>query len=151
ALVGSRPGGALPLFARKYEMQCTQCHLAFPRLNAFGMQFRQNGYRLTGEKGDSPWDAKELPLSRIGSVGIQNLRDREPDHSSAGGGVHFTPTQFVQNAVEFHTAGTLGPEFTFHFDNGFADGAGGGLVSGMAFLQLDDVAKEGALNVKAGI
>ena len=47
-------GNALPLFARKYDFQCAQCHMAFPRLNAFGMRFRQNGYRLDGEKGKSP-------------------------------------------------------------------------------------------------
>jgi hypothetical protein len=143
-------GRALPLFARKYEMQCTQCHLAFPRLNAFGMQFRQNGYRLGDEKGSSPWESKEFPLSLVGNVGIQNLRFEEGDSTGANR-AHITAMHFIQNAVEFHTAGTLGPNLTFHFDNGFANGAGGTLESGMAFLQLDDVAKGGALNVKAGI
>ena len=145
-------GHALPLFARKYEMPCTQCHLAFPRLNAFGMQFRQNGYRVGDEKGQSPWESKEFPLSLVGNVGIQYLRGEEADTSATGGGRrgHSSTSQFVQNAVEFHTAGTLGPNVTFHFDNGFA-GPGGALSSGMAFLQFDDVAKEGALNVKAGI
>ena len=57
---------------------------------------------------------------------------------------------FEQNQVEFHSAGTLGENVTFHFDNDFA-GAGGPLQSGMAFVQLDDVIKDGALNVKAGI
>lgn len=143
-------GLALPLFARKYSMPCTQCHLAFPRLNAFGMQFRQNGYRMQDEKGDSPWEAKEFPLSLIGNVGIQALRTEEADTTGAGGRTHFTTVQFVQNAVEFHTAGTLGPNLTFHFDNGFA-GPEGNLTSGMAFVQFDDVAKHGVLNVKAGI
>ena len=72
-------GHALPLFARKYEMPCTQCHLAFPRLNAFGMQFRQNGYRVGDEKGQSPWESKEFPLSLVGNVGIQYLRGEEAD------------------------------------------------------------------------
>jgi hypothetical protein len=143
-------GHALPLFARKYSMQCTQCHLAFPRLNAFGMQFRQNGYRLGDENGTSPWEDKEFPLSLVGNVGIQNLRLEEGDSTGANR-THFSTMRFVQNAVEFHTAGTLGPNLTFHFDNGFADGAGGTLESGMAFLQFDDVAKSGAMNVKAGI
>jgi hypothetical protein len=144
-------GNALPLFARKYSFQCTQCHMAFPRLNAFGMQFRQNGYRLEGDKGKSPWEEKEIPLSLIGNVGIQYLRSEEADTTGAGGRVNTSATSFVQNAVEFHMAGTLGPNLTFHFDNGFADGAGGTLESGMAFVQFDDVAKAGALNIKAGI
>jgi hypothetical protein len=137
-------GNALPLFARKYGFQCTQCHMAFPRLNAFGMKFRQNGYRLDGEKGKPPWEEKEFPLSLVGNVGIQNLNYKDSDTS-------FTTTSFVQNAVEFHTAGTLAENITFHFDNGFANGAGGTLESGMAFVQFDDVAKSGAMNVKAGI
>jgi len=146
-----RSGDALPLFARKYEMQCTQCHLAFPRLNAFGMQFRQNGYRLEGEKGKSPWESKEFPLSLVGNAGVQSLRVEQGDSTGTGPRTSFTTLQFVQNAVEFHTAGTLGPGLTFHFDNGFADGAGGVLTSGMAFLQFDDLGKKGALNLKAGI
>jgi len=149
-LFAPQPGHALPLFARKYEMQCSQCHLAFPRLNAFGMRFRQNGYRLEGEKGQSPWESKEFPLSLVGNVGIQHLRTAEADTTGSGTRVHFSTTQFIQNAVEFHSAGTLAPSLTFHFDNGFA-GPGGVLESGMAFIQVDDVGKSGALNVKAGI
>jgi len=150
AMLVPRTGDALPLFARKYEMQCTSCHLAFPRLNAFGMAFRQNGYRLPGEKGSSPWESKEIPLSLIGNVGIQHLRTSE-DTSGTGTRDHFSTTRFIQNAVEFHTAGTLAPRITFHFDNGFAGGAGGILTSGMAFVQFDDAARDGAMNVKAGI
>src|SRR5207249_649768 len=59
----------LPLFARKYSMPCTQCHLAFPRLNAFGMKFRQDGYRLGRAKGESPWESVSFPLSLVGNVG----------------------------------------------------------------------------------
>src|SRR5262249_28250531 len=87
----------------------------------------------------------------VGNVGIQYLRNEESDTTGAGGRVHSSTTRFVQNAVEFHTAGTLAPSITFHFDNGFPDGAGGTLQSGMAFVQFDEVAKDGAINVKAGI
>ena len=144
-------GNALPLFARKYGFQCTQCHMAFPRLNAFGMKFRQNGYRLDGEKGKPPWEEKEFPLSLVGNVGIQYLTAAQNDTSGAGGRVNASTTSFVQNAVEFHTAGTLAENITYHFDNGFANGAGGTLESGMAFVQFDDVGKNGAMNIKAGI
>jgi hypothetical protein len=147
-----RPAAPLPLFARKYSMECTQCHVAFPRLNAFGMKFRQNGYRLEGAKGESPWDGQNFPLSLVGNVGasytgLDTVRQVGPD---AGKRQRTGTTQFNQNAVEFHTAGTLAENVTFHFDNGFA-GPGGVLESGMAFVQLDDLVKDGALNLKAGI
>jgi hypothetical protein len=146
------PGKAapLPLFARKYSMPCTQCHVAFPKLNAFGIKFRQNGYRLEGAKGESPWESGSFPLSLVGNVGYQYVSTDTADVvSGARGSVALS--QFVQNAVEFHTAGTLAEKVTFHFDNGFADGAGGTLESGMAFVQFDDLGKDGALNLKAGI
>ena len=144
---------ALPLFARKYSVPCTTCHFAFPRLNKFGMDFRQRGYRMPGDKGESPWQAKEFPLSLVGDVGYNYTSiDQISSDSTAAPGTRerFAISAFQQNAVEFHTAGTLGENLTFHFDNNFS-GIGGPLGSGMAFVQFDDVVKDGALNVKAGV
>lgn len=44
-----RPDGvsqadALPSFARKYKMSCSQCHSGFPVLNEYGRQFKMNGF-----------------------------------------------------------------------------------------------------------
>jgi hypothetical protein len=44
-----RPDGvtqaeALPSFARKYDISCSQCHAGFPVLNAYGRQFKMNGF-----------------------------------------------------------------------------------------------------------
>src|SRR5579864_828423 len=44
-----RPDGvseaeAVPAFARKYGASCSQCHSAFPTLNAYGRAFKLNGY-----------------------------------------------------------------------------------------------------------
>jgi hypothetical protein len=42
---------AIPAFARRYQTSCTTCHVLFPRLNAFGVAFRNNGYRFpSGEE-----------------------------------------------------------------------------------------------------
>jgi hypothetical protein len=39
---------ALPMFARKYHMECAGCHdnLVFPRLNDVGFKFRRAGFRM---------------------------------------------------------------------------------------------------------
>lgn len=37
---------AVPVFARKYQTACTTCHVIIPKLNAFGIAFRNNGYRI---------------------------------------------------------------------------------------------------------
>lgn len=39
-------GQAVPIFARKYGTACTTCHVLIPKLNAFGIAFRNNGYRI---------------------------------------------------------------------------------------------------------
>jgi hypothetical protein len=132
-------------------MACTSCHLAAPRLNNFGMHFKQNGYRMPSMQGESPWDSttnKWFPLALVGNVSY-HVNSTNTDN---GDGTHsrFTSSAFEQEQVEFHSAGTLAKQITFHFDNNFA-GAGGPLNSGMAFVQFDDVIKNGGLNVKAGI
>lgn len=49
-LIGLQHASAMPTFARKYEMSCTACHAAFPRLNAFGEQFAAQNMRLSNWK-----------------------------------------------------------------------------------------------------
>ncbi len=36
---------AIPYFARKYDVGCTQCHSLPPMLNEFGQRFVSNGYK----------------------------------------------------------------------------------------------------------
>jgi hypothetical protein len=142
------PAATLPLFARKYSFQCTQCHYAFPRLNAFGMAFKQNGYRLPGAKGESPWESTTFPLSLLGNVGYAYTRTDAVD--STGGRSTFATSTFQQNDVEFHSAGTLAPEVTFRFDNSF-EGVDLPLTSGQAFVQFDDLVHDGRMNMRVGV
>jgi hypothetical protein len=46
------PSSAIPVFARKYGVSCTMCHSNIPRLNDWGVRYRQNGYRLPGREND---------------------------------------------------------------------------------------------------
>ena len=66
---------AVPAYARKHQVACTQCHSAWPLLNAYGRAFKENGYRLSREPsppdpvtGDITIDdsltlARSLPMS----------------------------------------------------------------------------------------
>ncbi len=46
---------AIPAFARKYDTNCTTCHVLPPKLNAFGESFLARGYRMPeGWKGRNP-------------------------------------------------------------------------------------------------
>lgn len=47
---------AIPPFAKKHSLSCTDCHTAFPKLNAFGRDYKARGYRLEDE--DIPAEEK---------------------------------------------------------------------------------------------
>lgn len=42
---------ALPIFARRYDFECSQCHTIAPQLNRFGWEFQEAGYRIPGDIG----------------------------------------------------------------------------------------------------
>ncbi len=50
---------AIPAFARKYETSCQTCHIVYPKLNAFGRVFLNNGYRMSQADEEL---AKEIPI-----------------------------------------------------------------------------------------
>ena len=62
----SQPSSAVPVFSRKYGFECTNCHSSYPRLNDWGVRFRNNGYQLPGReneertvlKGPAPFAAR---------------------------------------------------------------------------------------------
>ena len=62
---------AVAQWARKYNLSCTTCHTAFPRLNHFGEQFMQNGYQMPDtEDGDE--EGKEKIGDRLTIDELQN-------------------------------------------------------------------------------
>ncbi len=46
AVAAAPSARAIPYFARKYDVRCSQCHAVPPMLNAFGQRFVANGYKL---------------------------------------------------------------------------------------------------------
>ncbi len=46
----ARPCAAVPAFAKKYRLTCSTCHSIWPMLNAYGRQFKENGYRPSRTK-----------------------------------------------------------------------------------------------------
>lgn len=45
-MMGLQTAFAMPEFARRYNISCAACHVAFPRLNKFGEQFVANNMRM---------------------------------------------------------------------------------------------------------
>lgn len=55
----AREAEAIPYFARKYDVRCSQCHSFPPVLNEFGQRFVSSGYKLP----ELPPAATTLPLA----------------------------------------------------------------------------------------
>ncbi len=72
-LIWTSSANAVPSFARKYNVDCSGCHTAYPQLNATGRQFKEAGYRFATEDAKSVNQQisdflqleKHIPLSGI--------------------------------------------------------------------------------------
>lgn len=56
---------AVPAFARKYKLTCTECHSAFPALNEFGREFKILGYVREAKSLDGAQEVKAEPWSQV--------------------------------------------------------------------------------------
>lgn len=50
-----RTAGAIPYFARRYGVECSRCHVAPPKLNAFGEAFVARGYTMPALTSRRTW------------------------------------------------------------------------------------------------
>lgn len=82
--------GAMPAFARKYQMSCKTCHSPFPKLKPYGEEFAGNGFvlkdkdapRYTVDTGDAKLSLiRDIPIAlRIeGFASLNNQNSRNLD------------------------------------------------------------------------
>ena len=78
---------AIPAFSRRYQTSCTTCHVVVPKLNPFGLAFRNNGYRIP------PYDEPfvKTPDVPLGAPGWKRLW---PDAIWPGGIPGLVPLAF---------------------------------------------------------
>lgn len=57
ASLAALPALAIPEFAQRHDLQCGACHSVVPALNAEGLEFRANGYRLPASA-DRPYTGR---------------------------------------------------------------------------------------------
>lgn len=127
----------IPAFSRKYQTSCNTCHIAFPKLSAFGEAFRRNGYQFP-DGGDAA-ATKEEPVS----LGAEGNKRAFPDviwPSSIPGSVPisivseleatYAPKETpkwnfnsLEGEVEVLTGGTLGEDISFYAEVEVVDDA----------------------------
>jgi hypothetical protein len=169
ALLGPfRPASAVPVFARKYQTSCQTCHIAFPKLNAFGEAFRLNGYRMPAETEDlvketpvslgseaykKTWPEMVYPSTIPGHVPVAINVKMADVYSSSFDGTDRSITrndfQFPQE-VNLFTAGTLGDNFGFLGELTFEKDAGVSIERAQ-FTANSVCGPEHAVNFKVGM
>ena len=102
---------AIPSFARQTGMSCNTCHTIFPELNAFGRQFKLNGFTLVATEtiqaqADSEITILSLPKSSPFSVMLQaSYTYKSKEQPATQNGNFSLPQQ-----LSFFAAGALTPK-----------------------------------------
>ena len=111
---------AIPAFARKYGLPCSACHTAWPKLNNFGMTFRDNGYQLGNDR-DSPiyQNPSYFPITfrmtpnwHLEHASNQPV-DSVPGDPTTTGTSTVTNHGFDLSGIDIWTAGTLFKDISF--------------------------------------
>jgi len=141
------PSLAIPVFARRYQTACTTCHVVEPKLNAFGIAFRNNGYRIPlGEEklvttpdtalGAPAW--KQLWPKAVWPGSIPGL---PPIAMRVASEVGLQPANAVKlnfnfpSGVNVYFVGSEGAGISF-FGNIFISGAAGTVSIDRAYVQF---------------
>jgi hypothetical protein len=121
---------AMPMFARKYGTSCNTCHIAIPRLNAFGRAYKKNSFFWPGggaEGDDAAAKVKKFELGNahfgkratlsesvpIGFVGHFELQYYPDANSTASTTDRISKFDMGVSAFEMFTGGTLGDTFSY--------------------------------------
>lgn len=147
-LLAAQGAQAMPGFARQYEMTCAACHSAYPRLNAFGEQFRDNNFRLSNWREKTTIDTKDDMLA-LPSYPPLALRMQSFVQSRQGREVNSTYTGFTENNAESDfqapylikllSSAPLSDHITYYFYGIFAEkGENGTTLIEDAWFRHDD-------------
>ena len=106
--------GAIPAFARKYNVACSTCHEAWPKLNDFGQLFRDNGYRMNRGK-DNPTEQPGAywPIAFRTTVGYQYAEQEGVPVDQPPGTTTTKTGTFGFAGLDILTAGALGEQISW--------------------------------------
>ena len=141
---------AIPAFAKKTGLRCSACHEAWPKLNAFGQAFRDNGYQIGNER-DSPIYASPLYWPAGVRYTPQWHRERnsaEATNQSATGVQPVSTQGFDLSGIDLWFAGLLAKNISFVVLPSSDEYANFHLESG--WVRFDNLMKSPWLNLKAG-
>lgn len=145
--VFSQPAKAIPAFARQYDISCNVCHVAYPRLNAFGEQFAANNMRMPNWREKTTVDVNDdmlalpkfLPLALRAQAFVQGREGEEVEP-----GVGFTGNDSdldfqAPYLIKLLSSAPLSDHITYYFYGIFAEkGQNGTTLIEDAWFRHDD-------------
>lgn len=160
---------AIPAFARSISAPCIVCHTGYPKLNSFGFEYKQRGYRMPGQSNEGKflWE-QPIPLSGRINLSAAYETDRwKPEITGIAGVPSLTAarrSRFALDDWQFLTGGTLAPRISFlgtitgrvqDLESGPtgtapADGASTDLDTDLFLVQINDLIPNAGLNVRLG-
>ena len=151
-ILSSTPGHAIPAFARKYGLPCSACHEAWPKLNSFGQNFKDNGYQLNNDR-DSPiwmnpsyWPVamRITPHWHYESAGHQTVQTGDGTAEQT-----IKTSGFDLTGIDILTGGTLAKNISFLLVPSI-DGVEGTVGFESANIRLDNIKGSPWVNLKFG-
>jgi hypothetical protein len=147
-LLAAQSALAMPVFARQYEMTCAACHSAYPRLNAFGEQFRDNNFRLSNWREKTTIDTKDdmlalpkyPPLALRMQTFVQGRQGREVNSTYSGFTENNAEADFqTPYLIKLLSSAPLSDHITYYFYGIFAEkGENGTTLIEDAWFRHDD-------------
>jgi hypothetical protein len=137
---------AAPMFARKYNISCTVCHAAFPKLNAFGKEFMANNYRLpnwrekTIDTGDDQLALPDTVPIAFRLQGFVQARDSEAVDVVTGETTTAKTDFQAPYLIKMLSSAPLSEHITYYFYAIFAEKGGNGeVIIEDAWFSYDDL------------
>jgi hypothetical protein len=116
----------IPSFSRQTGLACSACHTSFPQLNAFGRNFKLNGYTLTAKETIAEQAEGEAPLRLTAIPGLSAMI--QASYTTTNEAVPGTQNGDVD----------LPQQFSFFYGGAIAPKVG-------AFVQVTYAAEDGSL------
>lgn len=140
---------AMPVFARQYNMSCNVCHAAFPRLNKFGENFRDEmNLRLPNWREQTTVDTKDemlalpatVPLAIRAQAYVQGRQGEEIDPVTGPTGNSSSFDFQSPYLIKLLSAAPLSDHVSYYFYGIFAEkGENGTTLIEDAWFSHDDV------------
>lgn len=114
-LCAAAQADAMTAFSRKYKIECVVCHTKLPDLNAFGLAFMKNDFKIPGKEGSTKEEkGEQAPTTEKDAGGERELKHPEEAKGAPAGKIPSSTPSGETAGTQAESAPKLAPveEFT---------------------------------------